>query len=73
MGTLETNSFESADPEGQRLDELYNWIATFVCENGPRLLTRGMSPIEAHEAIKACFEHLEKRIKRQERLLQGMM
>lgn len=46
------------EEQTKQLDELYDKMSAFVCEHGPKLLTRGINPLEANEAIMACLESL---------------
>lgn len=45
-----------------KLDWLFNRLSEVVSGIGPKLLTRGMHPIEANEALLACLETMHKRI-----------
>lgn len=56
-------------PEEKALDALYDRMSAFVCEHGPKLLTRGMPPIEANEAIMACLEAQRARLQLAQRII----
>lgn len=56
------------EQEAMDLDESYDKLSQFVCEQGPELLTRGMKPLEANRAILSCLELLLSRAVTAERM-----
>lgn len=43
---------------GEELDLSYQKLSEFVCKHGPELLTVGMPPLRANQALLACLEKL---------------
>lgn len=52
-----------ADKSAARLEYIMNRLSEVVTTYGPQPLSRGMSNVEAHEAILACVEDLALKLK----------
>jgi hypothetical protein len=53
-----TNEWDPKRERDEKLDRQYDEMSSFVCEHGPMLLTRGMPPEEANEALLECLKAL---------------
>lgn len=51
------------------MDNIYDRMASLVSETGPKLLSRGMPPLEANEAILACLDKLKRKAELAQKLL----
>lgn len=59
---------EQQAARAERLELVIDKLSELVCEHGPNLLTRGMSMLEANEAILQCLEGLLNKTKALEAL-----
>lgn len=65
---IQVNDWDPKRERDERLDRQYDEMSAFVCEHGPSLLTRGMPPEEANEALLDCLKHLLSRAVTAERM-----
>jgi hypothetical protein len=50
---------QKSTKEADDFDKVCEEISTFVCAYGPSLLTKGMTQLEAHRSMLACFRKME--------------
>lgn len=63
-----TQTYDQKTMDSLALDEIFSKVSTLVCEEGPQILTLGMSQLEANTAILACLEQLLSRARTAERM-----